>query len=238
MGEISHKRFEEQFERLMEVAGCKTEADLARILDIAPPSITGAKRRRMIPVEWFNTIADKFCVSSDFLRTGRSFSDKSESHARVVVRHRFEKPEPIEVKDEHEPMLKTIEPYTDTDTGTLIYSENNEDGVSMSLGYFAETLKADPTTCVFMRYPADDMSPDIQRNDLVLIDTSKDQRVMGKLYVMILYGTIVIGRARINANGFVFERSNGEDIELGKMLADKVPFKMIGTVIWIGRECN
>ena len=61
--------FDDFFRRATRIAGLSTQKDLARILGIDPAAITLAKRRG-VPRVWVLTLADKFGVNPEWLRTG------------------------------------------------------------------------------------------------------------------------------------------------------------------------
>jgi hypothetical protein len=62
-------KFDDFFQRVTKIAGLSTQKDLARLLGIDPAAITLAKRRG-VPKVWLLTLADKFAVNPEWLRTG------------------------------------------------------------------------------------------------------------------------------------------------------------------------
>ncbi|MGE4442083.1 MAG: helix-turn-helix domain-containing protein [Desulfomicrobium sp.] len=70
LARYSTNQFDLVFERMIDAVGGKRAADLAGALGISQASVSGAKRRKNIPDSWYLIIADKFGVSSDWLRTG------------------------------------------------------------------------------------------------------------------------------------------------------------------------
>ncbi|MFR8275270.1 MAG: helix-turn-helix domain-containing protein [Desulfovibrio fairfieldensis] len=63
--------FDVQFERILKATGSSSDAELARKLGISPPSVTGAKQRRSIPLTWLKTVAEVYGASLDWLMTGK-----------------------------------------------------------------------------------------------------------------------------------------------------------------------
>lgn len=70
LARYSTNQFDQVFERMIDAVGGKRAADLAGALGISQASVSGAKRRNNIPDSWYLIIADKYGVSSDWLRTG------------------------------------------------------------------------------------------------------------------------------------------------------------------------
>lgn len=65
------KSFEARLARIYEVTQVKGDTALAKILNIKPPSVAAARKRRQIPTGWIECIAEKYNVSADWLFFGR-----------------------------------------------------------------------------------------------------------------------------------------------------------------------
>lgn len=57
--------------RVFEVAGCRTQAELADFWGIKQSSISDAKKRERIPAEWLLTLWRKKGVNPDWILTGQ-----------------------------------------------------------------------------------------------------------------------------------------------------------------------
>ena len=62
--------FPQQFERIKEACGAKTDMDLAKILEIKHSSVASARKRKSIPPRWFVELSIRFGVSTDWLIFG------------------------------------------------------------------------------------------------------------------------------------------------------------------------
>ncbi len=60
--------FNEIYKRILFVANCQTQIDLAGILEISQSSISDAKRRQSVPSDWLIKLYDRFGVNPDWLR--------------------------------------------------------------------------------------------------------------------------------------------------------------------------
>lgn len=74
------KSFNVIYERLLEASGSKNDSELARVLNISPQSVNGARKRGEVPPAWIQSYAEMSGVSSDWLFFGRGpkYPDKIE----------------------------------------------------------------------------------------------------------------------------------------------------------------
>lgn len=63
--------FEKRIQRLFQATGVQTDSELARVLDIQPPSVAGARKRQLLPGAWVEKIALDYGVCADWLLFGR-----------------------------------------------------------------------------------------------------------------------------------------------------------------------
>ena len=72
-----------QYERLFEAACCRTQVELAEILEIKQSSVSDAKSRNTIPSDWLIKLLEKKRISPDWIRygVGSKFLDTSNSLA-------------------------------------------------------------------------------------------------------------------------------------------------------------
>lgn len=82
--ENPEESFERRYQRIMEAAGVKTDAELARILEIQPPSITGAKKRRSIPMGWYEKISSTFGTDLNWLLYGDNAARRAVTQSTVA----------------------------------------------------------------------------------------------------------------------------------------------------------
>jgi|GEM_PF-2811278 len=66
----SAKSFDARMERIFTATGVKSDAALAKILEIRPPSVASAKKRQQLPGMWIEKIAEKYGVSAHWLLFG------------------------------------------------------------------------------------------------------------------------------------------------------------------------
>lgn len=57
-------------QRFFQAAGCKTQTELAMFLGIRQSSVSDAKRRQVIPADWFITLLRRKSINPDWVLTG------------------------------------------------------------------------------------------------------------------------------------------------------------------------
>ena len=62
--------FHSMFERLFQATKSKTDSALAEALQITAQSVSQAKKKKLIPAQWFIDISQKYGVSVDWLISG------------------------------------------------------------------------------------------------------------------------------------------------------------------------
>ena len=69
-GRAPQSDFNSQYARLLEAAGCRTQVELAAVLDIKQSSISDAKRRKGVPSDWLIKLFEKKQINPDWIRCG------------------------------------------------------------------------------------------------------------------------------------------------------------------------
>ena len=69
-GTTPETSFESQYNRVFEAAGCRTQTQLAAVLEVRQSSISDAKRRQSIPPDWLIKLFAKKRVSPEWIRMG------------------------------------------------------------------------------------------------------------------------------------------------------------------------
>jgi hypothetical protein len=80
--------FEDKLARIYAVTGTKSDTTLAKILEIKPPSVAAARKRKQIPTGWIERIAKQFNVSADWLFFGKGEErNRGEEEGSVPSQH-------------------------------------------------------------------------------------------------------------------------------------------------------
>jgi len=214
--------------RLLEATGATSEAALSGPLGVSSQAIYDARRRGKIPDSWIKTVAEKFDVSADWLFFGRGekSAEKSESATSLSK----------STCDVDLIMVPMVEARLSAGTGSL-----QVDGdIERSYAFRSDFLhrKGNPDTMVMMRVEGDSMQPEILNNDVVLLDQSKKEIRTGRLFAVGFEDAIYLKRIDMLPGKFVLKSVNPEypPVELDIRGQNGDAFRVIGQVIWAGRE--
>ena len=69
-GPAPRSYFESQYNRVLEIAECRTQVELAAVLEVRQSSISDAKRRQFVPPDWLMTLFEKKRTNPEWIRLG------------------------------------------------------------------------------------------------------------------------------------------------------------------------
>ncbi len=98
--------------------------------------------------------------------------------------------------------------------------------------------KGDPESMVVMQAQGDSMEPEIMDGDMVLIDQSKRAVRLGRIYAVAFEDVIYLKRIDKEPGRIILKSVNPDyqpiALDLRERIVDK--FRIIGQVLWVGRE--
>lgn len=270
--------FDVQFGRILKATGSSSDAELARKLGISPPSVTGAKQRRSIPLTWLKTVAEVYGASLDWLMTGKGKPQPLMALDKAMERRAAEISEempgqadylrsrlrqegfpdwkvvtkPSSVPCSFEDELPRIEkaPQPDVDmifvplveaclsagSGSLETSADSERRYAFRSDFLHR--KGNPDAMVLMRVSGDSMEPEIKNGDVVLLDQSKQRIMAGRFYAVGFEDAIYIKQIDMLPGKVVLRSLNTTyppvELDVREDLATQ--FRVVGQVLWVGRE--
>ncbi|WP_368491869.1 LexA family transcriptional regulator [Desulfovibrio piger] len=213
--------------RLLQAAGVPTEAALSGPLGVSSQAIYDARRRGKIPDAWIRIIAENYSVSADWLFFGRGSmqidGNKKNLHEAPSC-------------DVDLIMVPMVEARLSAGQGSL-----QTDGCSeRSYAFRSDFLyrKGNPDSMVLMRVEGDSMQPEIMNNDVVLIDQSKTEIRLGRIFAVGFEEAIYLKRIDMLPGKIVLKSANPAypPVELDIRDQQRDAFRVIGQVLWSGRE--
>ena len=69
-GTTPQSDFTSQYRRVLEVAECRTQVELAALLDIRQSAISDARRRNIVPSDWLVKLFERRRINPDWIRCG------------------------------------------------------------------------------------------------------------------------------------------------------------------------
>lgn len=220
-------KFEDCLARLMSASGARSDSELARILEIKPPSVAAARKRQQIPGAWVKKIAERFSVSADWLFFGTG-EEKVGSREPGAAR--------LCTCDTELVLVPMVQARLAAGTGSFETSDE-VDGLYAFRSSFL-SRRGNPARMVMMRVAGDSMEPKIEDGDVVLIDQSQAQPQPGQVYAVGIEDAVYIKVIDFLPGKLVLKSANPAyppiEVDARQDLADGV--RIIGHVIWVGRE--
>lgn len=241
---ISTKSFEAKLERVMEACGASNDSELARILNITPPSVGTAKKRRKIPSGWIEKISETFSVSADWLffgagpmRAGNAQIPPAEAQITgFATEDDLQWMSPEAAPSMGYSLVPKVSARLAAGTGSLETEGNVEGYYAFKLDFLKR--KGFPKKMVLMDVAGDSMEPVLMDRDTVLIDESQNSIISGGLFavgvdqeVFVKYLDKIPGKLVLRSRN---ERYAPIEVDMNGHLAESV--RVIGRVVWSCRE--
>ena len=215
--------------RLMQALDVGSDTELARALGITPQSVSGARKRGEIPPAWVQACAAQTGVNADWLFFGRG-------PMRLAEAGEGELPCMQEDCDTELVIIPLAEARLSAGTGSMEVSAHQEGGYAFRSDFLRR--KGNPRRMVLMRVSGDSMVPEIFDNDLVLLDRGQTDITPGRLYAVGFEDAIYIKRIDKLPGKVILHSVNPAypPLTLDLRGDDAEQFRVIGRVLWSGRE--
>ncbi|WP_082856573.1 S24 family peptidase [Marinomonas atlantica] len=211
----------EVIERMIEAAGVKNSAELARLFNTSSSTVTNWKKRDTIPYKEVYELSRQCGVSMDWILTGQG--DQQEERIQIA---------PKEDDYFHLPHYSV---EASAGHGSLIEAENIDQHLAFRESWVQRLgLKSENLIAIYAR--GDSMEPTVFSGDTLVIDKSMNTVTSdGGIYVINYDGELFVKRVQKQLNGTVAitsDNKNYGDIVIAS--ADLNTLKIIGRVIWSG----
>ncbi|MDE6735761.1 MAG: helix-turn-helix domain-containing protein [Desulfovibrio sp.] len=208
------------FERLKMASGATSDQELAVKLGLSKQSIADARSRKTVPPAWIPKAALQFGVTTDWLFWGRTPQNTSQEQSGDVDLIRV-------------PM---VEARLSAGHGSLLVSGEVERSYAFRSDFLLR--KGNPKSMVMMRVSGDSMQPEIMDNDVVLLDQSKTEIKAGRIFAVGFDDAIYCKRIDRVPGKIILKSVNPayEPLEIDVRGQEADEFRVIGQVIWCGRE--
>lgn len=208
------------FERLKTASGATSDQELAVKLGLSKQSIADARSRKTVPPAWIPKAALQFGVTTDWLFWGRPPQNTSQEQSGDVDLIRV-------------PM---VEARLSAGHGSLLVCGEVERSYAFRSDFLLR--KGNPKSMVMMRVSGDSMQPEIMDNDVVLLDQSKTEIKAGRIFAVGFDDAIYCKRIDRVPGKIILKSVNPayEPLEIDVRGQEADEFRVIGQVIWCGRE--
>ena len=215
-------------ERMRKKVGASSQQDLAKILNIKPPSISGAIQKGKIPDRWFEVMEEKFGVTREELT-----APPKRVRAALVQPYGSATTEEEADYDPHFTRVRKAQVKLSAGGGNFVFDE----GWTGLYRFRTDWLNYICTVnhAVLFDVSGESMEPTIHDRDTVLIDTARTSLENEKIYAIGVGETVLIKRLRMTARGNVIVVSDNPDKSRfpdEEISPDEL--RILGMVVWRG----
>ena len=215
---MAKTNFDNFLERVFRQTGIGSQTELAAVLQINRSAITQARKKDSIPARWLLGLHRLYGLSPEWLETGKGRPRLVPSVEDSAVFRQIPK----------------VEARLSAGGGSF------EIGSEIK-GYYAfqtEWLrsKGNPDHMVLMDIFGNSMEPELKDGDTVLIDESLKGIIAGAVYAVGVDDTIMVKRIEKHPSKLVLLSDNTDYDPIYLSGTDCESVRIIGKVIWAGRE--
>lgn len=213
-------------ERILTVRGDMPQASFAKALEINPNTLRSYERGLAIPnQEVLARLCVKFSVNPAWLLLGDESPMENIPQESLVVEN---DDDIIKI-----PMVKAV---LSAGSGSLQTNGESEREYAFRRDFIKR--KGNPKNMVLMRVHGDSMQPEIMDGDVVLLDQSRRDIFPGHIYAVGFDDSIYLKRID-RVPGKVILKSINPDYQPVELIVQEQTaeqFRVIGQVLWVGRE--
>ncbi len=224
--------FKEAYERIKFATNCKTQVEIAKILDIRQSSISDAKRRDSVPADWVVKLFEKFGLNPDWIKqgVGPMFLRSEEGYGPIEASAHGLAEDPAHFG---EPMAKcTLLTVHDM---VCTYTPGGEAPALPQLGKIALPHGFAKAGITIIRMNASNMHPIISTGAYMGVDTQATTPISGMAFA--LYSKqegVIIRRLFLDAaNDQYILRSDDTKYPEECVDSQKLKDRIIGKVSWV-----
>ncbi|MCD6295504.1 MAG: helix-turn-helix transcriptional regulator [Deltaproteobacteria bacterium] len=214
---MTFHHFESFFERVTAATQIRSQTELAAVLGINRSAITQAKKKGTIPANWVLGLSRKFGLNPDWLERGTG--------------------DPRDNKIGHDPEFEKIPKVN----ARLCAGGGSFEVGSNIQGFYAFrkdwlSRKGSAGSMVLMDIFGNSMAPELKDGDTVLVDESQKAIIAGALYAVGIEDTVMVKRVEKHPNNLVLQSDNKDYASIFLKEAEMNMARIIGKVVWVGRE--
>lgn len=225
--------FETKYKRLLTATSKSTDSGLADALGIRPSSVAGARKRGLIPGDWIEKIALDYSVNADWLLFGRGTMKGGNESVQPMPGVSQE-----EIPQDEDDLIRIpmADAILSAGTGSLETSGNLGREYAFRRDFIQR--KGNPANMVLMRVAGDSMAPEVLDKDVVLLDQSRTHLRPGPIFAVGFEDAIYLKRVDKLPGQIILRSANPAYepvyIDMGEQTSEQ--FRVIGQVLWVGRE--
>jgi len=208
--------FRSFIDRVFESTQIRTQKQLAEALGVHRSAVSQAKRKNAIPESWIFKIASMFDINPAWLEkgTGTKFAVKDTMFRKIPV----------------------VKARLCAGYGSFETDEGSEDYIMFPVSWLSR--QGNPEAMVLMNIFGNSMEPELKDGDMVLIDQSHKDILAGAVYAVGIDDTIMVKRVEKRPGQLVLMSDNQHYDSIYFKGKEMNSVRIIGHVIWVGRELH
>ena len=225
-------------DRIKLARGNISQEAFSRALKISKGSLGFSERNENLPnVDVALKICSKTGVRIEWLLLGRGpMRQEGEGSKQAILNELSKKTDEIVGKPDDLIMIPLVEAVLSAGGGSFETSAITGRDYAFRRDFIQR--KGNPSDMILMRVSGDSMEPDVLEGDVVLIDQGKTKVVPGKMYAVGFDECIYLKRIDSLPGKVILKSANPAypPVELDVRGDLSEHFRVIGRVLWVGRE--
>lgn len=225
----------EVYERIKIATNTQNDASVAAKLGISNQAVNNGLKKSTIPKTWIMTLASKYGISSDWLLYGKGEMKLNDSNEENIQLSDSSK-KIVSTFNEDFVLIPLVEACLSAGGGSFETGGNVTKEYAFRKDFILN--KGNPANMVLMRVSGDSMEPEVYNNDMVLIDQSRTNILAGKIYAISFEDCIYLKRVDMIPKKIILKSENPVYSPIEIPISEDMEnlFKVIGMVLWVGRE--
>ena len=215
---MAQTRFEIFSKKVSNVIGLRNQNELSAAIGVNSSSITQARKRDKIPANWILQLCLKYGLNPNWL-------EKDIGPAFI---------QPVNNAEEEFMQIPKVRARLCAGGGSFEVGSEIEGYYSFRKDWLSRKGNADKM--VLMDIFGNSMEPELKEGDVVLIDESKKDILAGSIYAVGIDDTIMVKRLEKRPKGLALLSENTKNETIYMEGEDLNRVRLIGKVLWVGRE--
>ena len=226
--------FADVYERIKLATNCRTQMELAAVLDIRQSSISDAKRRNTVPGDWFMKLFERFGLNPDWLKQGSGPMYLRTDKGYVPS----EKPEGLAEDPAHfgDPQSRCV--ISPIFLMSCPYSDSKPRPAFSPAGRLAIPGSLQRDALMVFCMSSDNMAPLLPPQAHFGVDSSDLEITSGKLYAVFApHEGVTVRKIFLDGEqeGYLL-RSESAQYPETRLTPQQLKKRLLGRVIWIMQE--
>jgi phage repressor protein C with HTH and peptisase S24 domain len=211
-------RFDIFSKKVSDVIGLRNQNELSAVIGVSSSSITQARKRDKIPANWILQLCLKYGLNPNWLE---------KDIGPVFI-------QPFNNAGEEFMQIPKVRARLCAGGGSFEVGSEIEGYYSFRKDWLSRKGNADKM--VLMDIFGNSMEPELKEGDVVLIDESKKDILAGSIYAVGIDDTIMVKRLEKRPKGLALLSENIKNETIYMEGEDLNRVRLIGKVLWVGRE--